>query len=118
MPFTFTQIFLSLFLLFAISRVVIRFREGILPLLGFAFWLAVFGFAIVIVLFPGLTSVLATVVGIGRGADFVIYVSVSLIFFLIFRLYIYLEDIRHDITEIITHLALENKKRKNARKTS
>lgn len=113
-----TQIFLAIFLLFAASRVVLRFKSGELSLFGFIFWSGIFGLATVVVLFPGLTSSVAVALGIGRGADVVVYLSVSLLFYLVFRLYIYIEDLRHDITEIIRKVALKDEGKRNDKKSS
>lgn len=108
-----TQIFLSLFLLFALSRAFLRFKSGELSLVGFFFWSCLFSLAVVIVLFPELTSLVATRFGIGRGVDAVLYISIVLLFYLVFRLYIFLEDIRHEITELVQKLALEKDDKKS-----
>lgn len=115
---TITQLFLTVFLLFAASRVVLRFRSGELSLFGFLFWSSIFGLATIIVLFPGLTSGVAAALGIGRGADVVVYLSVTLLFYLVFRLYIFIEDLRHDITEIVKKIALKDTDKKNDKKSS
>jgi hypothetical protein len=88
----------------------------VLSLFGFIFWSLVFGSAIVIIMFPGLTGKFANILGIGRGADVVIYVSISLIFYLVFRLYVYIEDIRHDITDLVKKIAIDNEKSKKTTK--
>jgi small membrane protein len=107
---TFTQFLLLIFLIFALTRVIFRFRDGILHFLGFLFWSIVFGAAIILVLFPQLSSTVAKIVGIGRGSDVVLYISVVLLFYLIFRLYIYIEDLRRDITELVRKKALDDEK--------
>ena len=120
MSITFTQLFLTIFLLFALSRVTLRFFGGALSFFGLIFWSALFGSSIVVVLFPRITGAIAQLIGIGRGADAVLYTSITLLFYLVFRLYIYIEDIRHEITQLIQKLALrgidENKKNKNSEK--
>lgn len=118
MPISITQLFLTVFLLFALSRVVLRYRSSELSLFGFLFWCGVFGAATVVVLFPGITSGVAVALGIGRGADAVVYLSVSLLFYLVFRLYIFVEDLRHDITEIVKRIALKDTDKKNDKKSS
>jgi len=116
--FTLTQIILIVFLLFAVSRVVLRFRGGALSARGFIFWISLFGFAIIAVLYPKLTGELAKAAGIGRGVDAVIYASLVLIFYLLFRLHIFIEDLRQEITTLVRKLAMQNSKEKNAKKTS
>lgn len=118
MSISLTQIFLVFFLLFAVSRVILRFRSSELSLFGFIFWSSIFGVATIIVLFPGFTSKIAVVLGIGRGADVVVYISVALLFYLVFRLYIFIEDLRHDITEIIGKIALKEKGKGNDKTSS
>lgn len=118
MSLTITQIFFSLFLLFALSRVFLRFRDGTLHLIGYIFWSCLFGMALLVILFPGLSSIIAHVIGIGRGTDVIIYASITLLFYLVFRIYVYLEDIRHDITDLVQKLALKEIKKENVKETS
>jgi len=112
MEISITQFFLTLFLLFASSRVLLRFRGGILSFFSFIFWISLFGFALLLVLFPIVSGSIARFLGVGRGADVVIYVSITLLFYLIFRAYIFLEDIKHDITEIVKKQALKDAEEK------
>lgn len=112
MSISLVQIFLSLFLLFALSRVILRFRDGELTISGLIFWSSVFSLAIVIVLIPGLTSKAAQKLGIGRGVDAVVYTSIVVLFYLVFRLYVYLQDIKHEITSLIRKLALKEFEKK------
>lgn len=100
------QILLSLFLAFAISRVVLRHKEGNLTLGEFLFWIGLFTLALVGVLEPDFTNFIAKSMGIGRGADVVIYASIALLFYLIFRTNIVLEETRHEITKLVRLIAL------------
>lgn len=111
---TLIQIILVIFLFFAVSRVVLRFRGGQISPFEFLFWSVVFLAAITGIAFPQGTTDLARLVGIGRGADLVIYISIVVLFYLVFRIYVLLEDVRHEITELIRAMALQNtgKKRK------
>ena len=109
MPISLTQILLIAFLLFALSRVILRFIGGSLSFIGLLFWSMLFGSSILTVLFPSITGRIANVFGIGRGVDAVLYASISILFYLVFRLYIYIEDIRHEITQLIQKLALKEK---------
>ena len=88
------QTFLSFFLLFVLSRVVMQVRQGKLAFGSFLFWTGLFIFALAGVLSPEFTSSVARFFGIGRGTDIVIYLSIALLFYLIFRLSIALEEVR------------------------
>lgn len=112
-----TQAILLFFLFFSISRVVLRIRSGSLSWFAFVFWMTLFGVGITIVIIPGITTQLARELGIGRGVDAVIYTSVVLLFYLVFRLHILVEDLRHEMTEIVRKMALNNIK-KYDKKTS
>lgn len=111
-----TQVVLSVFLLFALSRVYLRFKSGSLKKIGFFFWVIIFSCAILLVIFPGLSTDMARFLGIGRGVDAIVYTAVALLFYLVFRLHIMMEDVRHEITELVSRLAIEEFKKKNGKK--
>lgn len=112
------QVILSIFLLFALSRVVLQVRTAKLTISAFLFWTALFILALAGVLDPNLTSYVAKYVGIGRGTDIVLYLSIVLLFYLVFRLSISLEEVRREVTKLVRKLALEEQKRTSGRKKS
>jgi hypothetical protein len=65
-------------------------------------WLAT-GLAI---LFPDLTIVVAKALGIGRGADLVLYCTVIVILVGFFMVYARLRRLRRDLTLLTRHLAI------------
>lgn len=95
------QILFILFSLFAIISVVKRKREGLLGPKGAIFWIGFWLLAVVLVLWPNSTGVVANYLGIGRGADLVFYVSLVVIFYLLFKLNIKLEAVGRDVTKIV-----------------
>ena len=102
------QIVLGIFIIFAVSRVFLQVKSGRLSIFSFLFWTSLFVLALVGLVFPELTTRLARLAGIGRGADVVIYISIILLFYLVFRLHILLEDVRHEIIEAIREIALKD----------
>lgn len=108
------QVILIILILFPISRVFLRFKEGQLTPPFFVFWLNVWTSALVILIFPDITTKIAKTVGINRGVDVVIYLSIALLFYLVFRIYVSLENIRKDMSEIVRMISL--KKVKNPRR--
>ena len=104
------QILAIIFCLFALWRVVAKFRrQEIKPvelILWLIFWLAV---AVAFITPESLTK-LANLLGIGRGADLVLYVAVVAVFYLMFRIFVRLEKMERDITKVVRKNALENKK--------
>lgn len=79
--------------------------------LEFGFWSLLFLLASIGVLAPGLTTMAANFLGIGRGSDLAVYASIVVLFYLVFRIYILIEDIRQEITELIRRIALEKTKK-------
>lgn len=105
------QIILLSFVLFAASRAVLQFRGGVLRFGALSFWLLIWALALVAIFYPEETSKIATAVGIGRGVDIVIYSSVAVLFYLVFRLHVYIEDLRTEISSLIREVSLGNVKK-------
>lgn len=106
---------LIIFLAFAASRVYLQLKRGALQILSFLFWISVFLGAMIFIINPNLTGSLAKFLGIGRGADVIIYFSIVLLFYLLFRIYIYIENLHHEITELISQLALKEDKKESTK---
>lgn len=102
------QILFVLFALFVISQIFQRRKNGLLSIAGTSFWIFIWLFAILAVLVPQATQVLASYFGIGRGTDFVVYVSFAIMFFVLFRLHIKLESMQRDVTKIVRKDTLED----------
>lgn len=101
------QIVLILFILFAASRAVLQFRGGTIRFGALSFWLSIWLVAIVAIIYPEETTRLARFLGIGRGVDIVVYASIAILFYLVFRLHVYLEDIRTEISTLIREVSLQ-----------
>lgn len=97
--------------MFAIVSVIRKKREGLLGPKGLFFWLSFWILAIFVVLWPDSTFVLSNYFGISRGADLVVYVSLALIFFILFRLHVKLESVGRSLTKMVRKEALEQVKK-------
>ena len=106
------QFILIVFILFAASRAYLRFKGGSLQFGAFLFWLFIWGSASLAIFFPGETSRIANWAGIGRGADIIIYTSIALMFYLIFRLHIMMEGLRSEISNLVREISLKEVKEK------
>ncbi len=104
----YTQLLFSIFILFAISRAILRFKEGKISFLALVGWVFLWLWVGIIIWIPGVTTHIARILGIGRGADLIIYGSIIIIFYLIFRIYVKLEDIERQITQLARKIALQN----------
>ncbi len=104
------QILFSLFSLTAIAAVIHRKHENLLGIRGALFWIVFWVAADSVVWWPHGATLLANQVGIGRGSDFVVYIALALIFFVLFRLHIKIESMNRDITQIVRQEALDTQK--------
>jgi len=105
--FTAIQILLIIFILFAVSRVVLRAKEKVISSQVAFFWILIWLGALTIVMLPNTTSRLASYFGVGRGVDVIVYISLALLFYLVFRLFVMVEDVRQEITQLIRIIALQ-----------
>lgn len=101
------QVLVVLFAFYAAARAVGRFRRGTISvgelILWLAFWLAVG----VCVLVPDITQRVARLLGVGRGADAVFYISLVGLSYAFFRLYLRMRHLEQEITLLVRKLALK-----------
>lgn len=105
------KIILILFILLVLLRVFFRFKAKELTRLQFWGWLIIWLLAIIIIVFPQITSYLAIKLGVGRGVDLAVYSSIILLYYLVFRLFIRLEKMEKNITELVRKMALDQKQK-------
>ncbi|MDO8740479.1 MAG: DUF2304 family protein [Candidatus Woesearchaeota archaeon] len=104
------QILIILFGLFAFSRVILRFKDKEITMKEFLFWGVLWLVIIFFGFMPDITKIFAGLLGIGRGTDVAIYISIILLFYLIFRIYVKTENIEQEVTKIVREITLKKKK--------
>lgn len=104
----FIQLLALIFFAYTLSRTIVRWRNRTISKGELFLWLGVWLFLGLVVLVPDLSTVVANAMGIGRGADFVLYVAVALLFYLVFRTYVVIERLEQQITQLVRQLALED----------
>jgi small membrane protein len=109
---TIIQILALIYVGFTASRAILRAKDNKISIVELFFWLSVWAGLTFVIFFPNITSLIANMVGIGRGIDFIIYISIATLFYLIFRLYVKIEDTQRQITLLVRQFAIEKKKRK------
>lgn len=103
------QILLILFILFAILITIKKFLRKDIRIFTTVFWVIFWLIGLVIVIYPDSTYFVSNFLGIGRGADLVVYISLVLIFFMIFKILIEQEKQRREITKLTRILAINDK---------
>ncbi len=91
-----------------ISRIFLQFKSKKINLRELVFWTVLWLLLVVVVLLPQTVNLLADYMGVGRGVDVVIYLSIIVLFYIIFRIFARLEKLERDITKIVRHLALKD----------
>jgi len=104
------QIIILLFLVFAVLKTVSGFKKGRVKIKELISWFVLWTGVAVITILPQTTTFFAHMLGVGQGADLVIYLSIIVLFYIIFRIYMKLEKIESDITRIVREITLKSKR--------
>ena len=101
------QILILVFAVFAITRTVLQFKRGALTIAWLLFWILFWIAAGTVALLPQTADTLARIVGVGRGADVIVYLSLIAVFYLVFRVYVYIDHLENEITRLVRKLSLD-----------
>jgi len=104
------QVIGILFALFAYSRSIIRFKDNKITVKEFIFWTIIWVSVIIVSIVPGITAWISNLTGVRRPVDFLVYASIIILFYLIFRMYIKIDEINQNITKVVRHVAKEKGK--------
>jgi len=100
-----SQLILSTIVIFILTRTFISYwRKQISSfflIIWFLFWCAV----LFVIYYPGFLSGIASKLGIGRGVDLAIYLSIILLFYLIYKFFIRIQLLDRQITLLVRKLA-------------
>ncbi len=111
------QILILLFCLFALVTIWRRQGQGKLTRIPAVLWTLFWIVVGIVVLRPEFTTLLAHLVGVGRGVDLVTYLALLLVFYLLLRLFTRLEGLERDITGLVREIALERARLKDEPKS-
>ena len=74
-----------------------------------AFWLAV----AVVILLPQTATLLANLLGVGRGVDLALYISLVVLFYALFTMSRKVDRLEKSLTDLVREIALKNAKHDN-----
>jgi len=109
---TLLQVLVLIFGIFAISRAFLRFKDRKISGSSLALWSILWAGAIVVVMLPATSVFFAKILGIPRGADFVVYVSIIILFYLMFRLYVKIDSVEKNTTRLVRELSISKSRKK------
>jgi len=107
----FIQIVGIIFAAFGITIAVLRFRSKKISLKSLLIWCTLWAGVMVVALMPWTTVMIAEPLGIGRGIDLVVYLSIIVLYYILFRIYIRIEETQRAITSLVRELAMRGKKK-------
>lgn len=100
------RIILTIFAIFAWTRVVMRFRDRVVNSKELAFWTLVWFGTIIVVFLPYKTTAIAKLLGMERGFDAMALIAIVALFYAVYRLYIKLNETEREITKLVRQIAL------------
>lgn len=101
------QIVALLFVAFALSRTVLRWKDKLIGNRELIFWTIIWMGVLFVAFLPQLTSSFSLFFGIGRGVDLVVYLSIVLLFYLTFRIYVQIDNLERKMTTLVRTLSIE-----------
>ncbi|MBI4092914.1 MAG: DUF2304 family protein [Candidatus Kerfeldbacteria bacterium] len=107
------KILVTMFVAFVLSRVIFRYRDGSMGVAGFLIWTLLWLGVEVFLWVPQVSDLFAHKIGIGRGVDALVYISIIALFYGAFKLYIKLESVEHDLTKFVRNLAIKDREAKD-----
>ncbi len=104
------QILITLLSLLSIKTLCKRYKAKQLSNVTLGGWLLFWVLLIVVVFIPNIASKAAAFFGIGRGVDLVLYLSVALLFFILFKMQVKIELLSRQITQVVRDQAINKNK--------
>lgn len=108
MIFTYILIILGLF---GFWRTLIQYRDNKVSKHWLLLWNLAWLTMIAVALFPQSTDKLASLIGVGRGADLIVYISIIFFLYMLSRILTTQEKLRKEITDLTREIAIDNAKK-------
>lgn len=99
------KIFIILFIAFTASRAYLRFKDKSLTLQMLLFWVSLWFITLITVFIPWISDSVATIFGVEHGTDIAFFFTLMLLLYLVFRLYIKLEEVDRSVTDLTISLS-------------
>ena len=97
------------FALFALSRVILQLKKRSMTLNEGLFWIFIWSSVVVFLIFPEFFGYVADILGVGRGVDALMYISIVVLFYLIYRLSAKVDTLERQITYIVREIAIRDR---------
>jgi len=105
------QILIIFFIIFVLARIIRQFKMGEITNRELFIWFVFWAVVAMAVMVPKKTDDIARLLGVARGADMLVYLSILGLFFIVFKMIVKLERIDKNITKIIRKISLDEKEK-------
>jgi small membrane protein len=95
------------FAVYALRRLIARYRKGGTLTLEFIVWITVWAGIGVVVFIPQKTDVVARWLGVGSGFDALTFIAIVGLLYAVYRLYSRVQTVERDLTRLVRAAALE-----------
>lgn len=82
---------------------------------GMGLWSALWIAIGIFVWWPNVSDIIAHKIGVGRGVDALVYISIVGLFYGMFRLYVKMEFMEHEVTSLVRAMALKSPSKTNSK---
>jgi hypothetical protein len=90
-----------------IARILALWKTKKLPLRTAVFWFFVWFAVLLVVSITPIIDALSRPIGVGRGIDLIVYISIMLLFYLVFQQNMKIDKLEQDITKVVREKALK-----------
>lgn len=104
------QLLATLFILFAMQRIIARYHEALIPRSEVSVWMIFWILVAGAIWWPRGTDIIANALGISRGYELVVASSLALLFYLVFKLFSHVHQLQSDLTRLVRELAIQQQK--------
>lgn len=100
------QILVSIVIAIIITKTAIRFRKNEISARLFIFWILFWLLAALLFWMPELSQYVADLLEVGRGVDAILYISLVILFYLMFKIFNRFERMEREITKLVRETAI------------
>jgi len=109
---TIISILISILTIFIISRIFFRIKDKNLSVSMGLFWIMSWITIAVVTFFPQITTNFSELIGIGRGVDAAFFITLLFLSYIIFRLYVKIDNLDKNMTELTINITKKFHKNK------
>lgn len=106
------QIFLAVFAVAAILKTHRQYKAKKVSVYWYTVWVFLWLLVIAVAYTPQTTDIIAFYVGVEKGADLLVYTSIVVLFYALYRLFVKIEKQNKELTELVRMVAVRDGKKK------